>query len=200
MKSVFLSKLRASLRKVVCPLDEISRHVPLQSSVFDLGCGTGAILVELIQTRQVKRVGGSETSPSLLAMARDATRRALCASVYPRDFSLSKFPPDCLGSYDCIMLIDVLHHIPRAEQADYVRLLGQNMQPGAQLIFKDINAGRISVLWNRLHDALFAGNGFQEISLAQAMNLVSSAGLKILDAYEIQRLWYPHYFIIAQKN
>jgi hypothetical protein len=58
----------------------------------------------------------------------------------------------------------------------------------------------MSVLWNRLHDALFAGNGFQEIPLAQAVDLVSAAGLNVLDAYEIQRLWYPHYFIIAQKS
>lgn len=199
MISAFFSKLRASLRRVVCPLGEICRHVPLQSSVFDLGCGTGAILVELIRTRQVRRVGGSETSPSLLAVARDATRRALGTPADSGDFIVSKFPPDRLGSYDCIVLIDVLHHIPRNEQAVFLNLLGQNLQPGARLILKDINADRISVLWNRLHDALFAGNGFQEISLTQAVDLVSAAGLKVLDAYEIQRLWYPHYFVIAQK-
>jgi 2-polyprenyl-3-methyl-5-hydroxy-6-metoxy-1,4-benzoquinol methylase len=172
---------------VVCPLGEICRHVPLQSSVFDLGCGTGAILVELIRTRQVRRVGGSETSPSLLAVARDATRRALGTPADYGDFIVSKFPPDRLGSYDCIVLIDVLHHIPRNEQAVFLNLLGQNLQPGARLILKDINADRISV------------NGFQEISLTQAVDLVSAAGLKVLDAYEIQRLWYPHYFVIAQK-
>ena len=199
MKSAFLSKLRAFLRRVVCPLDEICRHVPLQSSVFDLGCGTGAILVELIRTRQVRRVGGSETSPSLLAVARENTCRALGAPTDSGDFIVSKFPPDRLGSYDCIVLIDVLHHIPRNEQAVFLNLLGQNLQPGARLILKDINADRISVLWNRLHDALFTGNGFQEISLTQAVDLLSAAGLKVLDAYEIQRLWYPHYFIIAQK-
>lgn len=200
MISAFLSELRASLRRVVCPLGEIRRHVPLQSSVFDLGCGTGAILVELIRTRQVRRVGGSETSPSLLAVARDATRRALGTPADSGDFIVSKFPPDRLGSYDCIMLIDVLHHISRKEQAGFLCLLGQHLRPGARLVLKDINAGRISVLWNRLHDALFSGNGFQEISLAQAVDLVSAAGLNVLDAYEIQRLWYPHYFVIAQKS
>jgi len=200
MTSNFLSKLRAYLRKVVCPLGEIIRHIPLQSSVFDLGCGTGAILVELIKNRQVNRAGGSETSPSLLAMARDAARQAIGDSIDPGDFIVSKFPPICLGFYDYIMLIDVLHHIPRTEQDSYLHLLSQNMRPGTRLILKDINADRISVLWNRLHDALFSGNGFQEISLSQAINLVTNAGLKVLDAYESRRLWYPHYFVIAQKN
>ena len=200
MNASVLAQVRAYLRRVVCPLPEIRRHVPLQSSIFDLGCGTGAVLVDLIQTRQVRRVGGSETSSSLLALAQETTSRALGKSAASGEFVVSKIPPNCLSSYDCVTLIDVLHHIPRAEQPAYLRQLGQIMRPGARLILKDINAARVSVLGNRLHDALFAGNGFQEISLTRALDLVISAGLKIIGSYEIQRLWYPHYFVIAQKN
>ena len=200
MNTSVLAKWRAELRKVVCPLHEIRLHVPMESSVFDLGCGTGAILVDLIQTRRLRRVGGSETSSSLLAVARAAALQALGNSASLEDFVHSKAPPLCLGSYDCLLFIDVLHHIPRAEQPRYLRQLGQTMRPGARLILKDINAARVSVLGNRLHDALFAGNGFQEISLTRALDLVISAGLKIIGSYEIQRLWYPHYFVIAQKN
>jgi len=200
MNASVLTRVRAYLRRVVCPLPEIRRHVPMQSSIFDLGCGTGAVLVDLIHTRQVRSVGGSETSSSLLALAQEAASWALGKSAAPGDFMVSKVPPDCLSSYDCVTLIDVLHHIPRAEQPAYLRLLHQRMRPGARLILKDINAGRISVFCNRLHDALFAGNGFQEISLTQTVDLVSAAGLKVLASHEIQRLWYPHYFVIAQKN
>jgi 2-polyprenyl-3-methyl-5-hydroxy-6-metoxy-1,4-benzoquinol methylase len=200
MNASVLAQVRAYLRRVVCPLPEIRRHVPLQSSIFDLGCGTGAVLVDLIQTRQVRRVGGSETFSSLLALAQETTSRALGKSAASGEFVVSKIPPNCLSSYDCVTLIDVLHHIPRAEQPAYLRQLGQTMRPGARLILKDINAARVSVLGNRLHDALFAGNGFQEISLTRALGLVISAGLKIIGSYEIQRLWYPHYFVIAQKN
>lgn len=196
----FFPKLRASLRKVVCPVEEIRRHVPLHSSVFDVGCGTGAILVDLIRARQVKKVGGSETAPALLSLAREAADGALAAPSGSGDFLVSRLPPDCLRSYDCVVLVDVLHHIPRTEQPGFLRQLGHAMRPGARLILKDINAARASVLGNRLHDALFAGNGFQEISLAHALDLVTAAGLKILGSYEIQRLWYPHYFVIAQKD
>jgi len=193
-------KLRSSLRKVVCPVEEIRRHVPLHSTVFDVGCGTGAILVDLIRTRQVKKVGGSETAPALLALAREAAARALAAPSESGDFLVSRLPPDCLRFYDCVVLIDVLHHIPRTEQPGFLRQLGHAMRPGARLILKDINAARVSVLANRLHDALFAGNGFQEISLTHALDLVTAAGLKMLGSYEIQLLWYPHYFVIAQKD
>lgn len=199
MNQVIFSKLRAFLRKVVCPGQEIRRHVPLRSSVFDVGCGTGAILVDLIRTRQVHRVGGSEISPGLLAIALEGAAQALGGSARLGDFMVSKLPPDCLRSYDCVLLIDVLHHISRAEQSGFLHRLGQVMRPGALLILKDINASRVSVVCNRLHDALFAGHGFQEISMAQASDFVESAGLKIVCFYEIQRLWYPHYFIVAKK-
>ena len=159
-----------------------------------------AILVDLIRTRQVKKVGGSETAPVLLSLAREATARALGTPSESADFLVSRLPPDCLRSYDCILLIDVLHHIPRTQQEGFLHKLGHAMRPGARLILKDINAARVSVLGNRLHDALFAGNGFQEISLPQALDLVTSAGLKQIGSYEIQRLWYPHYFVIAQKD
>jgi len=200
MNASALAKLRAYLRRAVCPLPEIRRHVPMQSSVFDLGCGTGAILVDLIEARQVRRVGGSETSSSLLVMAQEVTSRALGKSTVSGDFMISRVPPDCLSSYDCVILIDVLHHIPREEQPAYLRLLHQRMRPGSRLILKDINAGRISVFCNRLHDALFAGNGFQEITLDKARDLLSREGLTIIASFEIQHLWYPHYFLIAEKK
>ena len=39
-----------------------------------------------------------------------------------------------------------------------------------------------------------------QVELPQALDLVTSAGLKQIGSYEIQRLWYPHYFVIAQKD
>jgi hypothetical protein len=105
------------------------------------------VLVDLIRSRQVRRVGGSETSSHLLSKARKVT----------------------------------------------AELLGKPAETG------DFNAARPSVICNRLHDVLFAGNGTKEISISQAEEMLSAAGLKVLKSYEIQRLWYPHYFIIAQK-
>lgn len=196
MYSKKLNILRARLRKVVCPMDKVCDCVPLGCSVFDLGCGTGAMLLELIATRQVKMVGGCEVSAHLLDSARSSVLDRLqnCG-----EFIQSSKPPECIRGFDCVTLIDVLHHIPRDQQSRYLQNVSLNMKPGASFVLKDIDASTWLVWFNRLHDFLFAGNGFQEIGMNVAEKLLSSSGLVVESKFMIRRLWYPHYFLIARK-
>lgn len=196
MLSNLLNRLRSKLRKVVCPMDEVCNCVPIGHSVFDLGCGTGAMLLELIATRDVQIVGGCEVSPSLLATARTAVASRLGA---PGRFLETESPPDCIEGFDCVTLVDVLHHIPKTQQSSYLRQVASNMKPGAKLVLKDIDAGSILVWFNRLHDAVFAGNGFQEATFTSASEYITDAGLTVESTKKIRKLWYPHYFIVARK-
>lgn len=193
----FLNALRARLRKVVCPLDEVCQSVPDGCSVFDLGCGTGAMLLQLIRTRSVTKVGGCEVSREALAEAEMAVNRELGHS---GEFFAAKEPPLRLSAYDCITLIDVLHHIPKTVQEAYLRKLADHMKPGSIFVLKDIDASGPLVWFNRLHDAVFAGNGFQEIPALKAEALLEGAGLAIESSWTVRRLWYPHYFLIARKK
>jgi 2-polyprenyl-3-methyl-5-hydroxy-6-metoxy-1,4-benzoquinol methylase len=193
----FLNASRARLRRIVCPLDEVCNAVPTGCSVFDLGCGTGAMLLELIRGRGVAEVGGCEVSHDALREAEIAVNRSLGKA---GDFVADKEPPQCLSKYDCVTLIDVLHHIPRDTQAAYVAKLAKNMKPGSTLVLKDIDASSLLVWFNRLHDAIFAGNGFQEVSSSQAEAMLINEGLHIEKSWKVRRLWYPHYFFIARKN
>ena len=192
-----LRSCRARLRKVVCPLDEVCNCVADGSSVFDLGCGTGAMLLELIRARNVKTVGGCEVSDKALREAEIAINRELGHS---GEFVAAKEPPLCLSAYDCITLIDVLHHIPKDAQEAYLRKLAGHMKPGSILVLKDIDASGPLVWFNRLHDAIFAGNGFQEIAASKAEAMLEGAGLAIERRWTVRRLWYPHYFLIAGKK
>lgn len=180
----------------MCPLDEVCNCVPIGSSVFDLGCGTGAMLQELARSRSVRKAGGCETSSSLLDTARVTVADAIGG---PGTFLEAKSPPECLKDFDCITLIDVLHHIPKEMHSAYISQAAANMSPGAKFILKDIDADKILVWFNRLHDAIFAGNGFQEIGFQSAKKLIEQSGLSIQCTLEVRRLWYPHYFIVAEK-
>lgn len=191
-----LTYFRAKLRKVVCPVDEVCDSVPQESSVFDLGCGTGAMLLEMIKTRHVRVVGGSEVSPALLEAARIAVEKELNV---PGSFIEATMPPPCISEFDCVTLIDVLHHIPKDKQAAYLKQATASMKPGARFVLKDIDASSLLVWFNRLHDAVFAGNGFQEVGLAEAERMVSDSGLALENSRWVRKLWYPHYFIIARK-
>jgi 2-polyprenyl-3-methyl-5-hydroxy-6-metoxy-1,4-benzoquinol methylase len=142
-------------------------------------------------------VGGCEASHDALRAAEIAVNRA---AGQPGEFVADTEPPECLSKYDCVTLIDVLHHIPKDNQEKYLTKLAKTMRPGAMLVLKDIDASNLLVWFNRFHDAVFAGNGFHEIPAAQAQEILVSAGLQIEKTWNVRRLWYPHYFIIARKN
>lgn len=154
------------------------------------------MLLEVIKTRSVTAVGGSEVSAVLLEVARSTVERELGT---PGKFIEAIVPPACLSEFDCVTLIDVLHHIPKDKQATYLKEAAANMKPGARFVLKDIDASSPLVWCNRFHDAVFAGNGFQEASLNEAKAMVSNAGLVVEDSSSMRRLWYPHYFVIARK-
>lgn len=155
------------------------------------------MLLQLIRTRSVTKVGGCEVSREALAEAEMAVNRELGHS---GEFFAAKEPPLRLSAYDCITLIDVLHHIPKTVQEAYLRKLADHMKPGSIFVLKDIDASGPLVWFNRLHDAVFAGNGFQEIPALKAEALLEGAGLAIESSWTVRRLWYPHYFLIARKK
>jgi 2-polyprenyl-3-methyl-5-hydroxy-6-metoxy-1,4-benzoquinol methylase len=177
-------------------MDKVCECVPFGCSVFDLGCGTGAMLLELIATRQIKEVGGCEVSAQLLDTSRLAVKEILGI---PGEFFQSNQPPESIKHFDCVTLIDVLHHIPRDLQSGYLKNVALNMKPGARFVLKDIDASTWLVWFNRLHDAVFAGNGYQELGMSCAEELLSKSGFIVERKFMIRRLWYPHYFIIAIK-
>lgn len=196
IKKNILTRIRAKLRGIVCPMEEVCHSVPLGCSVFDLGCGTGAMLVDLIKIRSVNSVGGCEISNSLLDAAQQSVSKELGV---PGIFLQASEPPSCIGDFDCITLIDVLHHIPKGLQSSYLGQMAGHMKSGALLVLKDIDAFSPLVWFNRLHDAVFAGNGFQEIGQSAAQELVEASGLRLESTREIRKLWYPHYLVLARK-
>ena len=65
--------------------------------------------------------------------------------------------PDAISEFDTVLLVDVLHHVPPDGQDRFLTALAEAMRPGARLVFKDIAADSPLVVFNKLHDRVFAG-------------------------------------------
>jgi cyclopropane fatty-acyl-phospholipid synthase-like methyltransferase len=181
-------------------MEMVLSRIPPHCSLFDLGCGTGAFLQLIAQSKNPKSLGGSETNPSLLEKS-----SAILQKEYPHlaktlNFIVSDIPPSQIESYSVITLVDVLHHIPKLKQKGFLEKIHHNMRSGATFLLKDIDAASPLVIFNKIHDAIFSSNGFQERHSTEICTLLQAAGFEIIDKEAKRRLWYPHYLILARKR
>jgi SAM-dependent methyltransferase len=115
------------------------RLVPLLAgidSVLDVGCGNGRFGLFLAEhAARPLRYHGLDSSPALLAAARDALQAhpQLTVTLDVRDIIDA---PPVAGHYDLVVLFGVIHHVPGARQrADLLRTLAERVAPGGLLAF-----------------------------------------------------------------
>jgi 2-polyprenyl-3-methyl-5-hydroxy-6-metoxy-1,4-benzoquinol methylase len=107
------------------------RHLPARfEAALDVGCGTGALAVQLAERAQ--QVVGIDLSPEMIRRAQARTMHAgtldfRCADVMMTDFMA--------GSFDVIVSVTAVHHLPL--QAALRRLAGW-LRPDGTLAIIDV--------------------------------------------------------------
>ena len=107
-------------------LAPLREHLPAGSSVLDAGCGAGRPITRALAERY--RVTGLDASIAMLHLARAAVAEAhlLCA-----DLARATFPAE---SFDAVVSIYVLFHLPREEHAQTLRRIHDWLRPGGYLL------------------------------------------------------------------
>jgi SAM-dependent methyltransferase len=110
-------------------------HLPgnRRAAILDIGCGMGFAL-ETLRTLGYERIEGIEADEGQLAAAR------------ARGFTVAHVTdtPMWLRAHACqfelVLLLDVLEHIPRAQQLEFLASIHTALVPGGQLICSVPNA------------------------------------------------------------
>lgn len=194
----FIDGLKIKYRSLICPFVSLIEMVKPGEKAGDVGCGSGQFLLLLSRFAKPSHLFGIEITQRLIDNA-NKLFSSLPAGSY--DFSTYDgvhFPPQ-LAEMDIIFLIDVLHHVPKQNQVNFLKDLALVMKPGARLVLKDINAASPLVLCNKMHDLIFAGEIGNEMSMSRARNLLQQSGLEIVEDNKRTMYVYPHYTIVAKK-
>ncbi len=193
-----LSKIKTIYRPYICPFDDILNKIPNNTSIFDIGCGSGSFLSLVSNFTAPQKIGGIEISEHLIENAKQLLAKfKIEQHIYKYDGSNI---PNEIVDFDIISMIDVYHHIPVAFQVSFMKELYSKMKPGSTLIFKDINQANPLVIMNKLHDLLLSSEIGHEISFKNAQNLLKDLGFVILEKSKRTMLFYPHFTIYARKK
>ena len=194
-----VDRIKVYYRPLVCPFVDLIKLVNPGEKVGDIGCGSGQFCLLLAQFSNPSFIYGIEISDKLVSNA-----NALFNQNTSIDYSFEKFDglhfSNRIADLDVIFLNDVLHHVPKKIQREFMKNLIDKMKVGARLVLKDINAESAFVYCNKMHDLVFAREIGNEIPFSTAKAWIEEYGMKIIYTIKKRMYVYPHYTIVAQKK
>jgi 2-polyprenyl-3-methyl-5-hydroxy-6-metoxy-1,4-benzoquinol methylase len=182
--------LRWYRTQLLLDLMKIVKMLPNQGYLLDVGCGIGLLDFEIARLLPDLKIHGIDINEKSVEMAR----------IY---HASPKINYDCMpieavvGQYDCILFVDVFHHI---EPTQYKSLLGASKRllgPQGYIMVKDVERrmGWVSFFM----DKYISGCKDEDIYLQNCNELanVVSNYLELVDSEVKFRFPFPHYYIRA---
>jgi cyclopropane fatty-acyl-phospholipid synthase-like methyltransferase len=196
-KLTFVDKLKMLGRPLISPLPFLLRYLRSNDCMFDIGCGSGALLHLAIKQADVSVADGCEISDTLIANVAKLEHSADIATVIK---ITQDTPLPSLTKYTLVTAIDVLHHILPKKQTAFFEEIIKRTKKGTRLILADINAEKpIGSFLNRLHDLVLAKQWVYPWPATKVLNQLEKLGWKINHCSYHRNLWYPHYVIVAER-
>ncbi len=193
-----LLRLLQQYRPYIAPFEELLPLVPRGARVMDVGCGGGLFLHLLAARVGLGASVGFDASAGAIAVARSVRHAAELPGLAPA-FAHVRVqepwpgPPTHPKVFDVVSVIDVMHHVPAADQAGLIAQAARRVAPGGVLIYKDMCR---APLWraaaNRLHDLVLARQWISYAPVEQVEVWARAAGLEVERRAEFNRLWYGH--------
>ncbi len=110
----------------------INKIVPRQGEILDLGCGYGFISHMLALTSAERNITGMDYDEGKIRIAESGFLKSDRLTFLAGDIRSYEFP-----AKDCIILSDVLHYIPEADQERLLMKCMANLKDGGCIIIRD---------------------------------------------------------------
>jgi len=195
-----LQRWKRIYRPMICPFDNLMNLIPERQRVLDIGCGIGTFLQLVAEYRAPLCLGGIEVDQSLIETSR-AVLHQLSSCIPNRLEAYNGIDlPTWIEDYNYVLLIDVLHHIPRSQHEGFLSKLLAQMKSDTIVIIKDIDARQpFWCLFNKMHDLVFSRQFTHERGASEFQVSLEQLGYKVLKVM-MQRVYvYPHFTIVCKK-
>jgi uncharacterized protein (DUF2062 family)/SAM-dependent methyltransferase len=102
--------------------------------VLDAGCGRGQLGLCLLELGRARSLRGFDADARKVAVAQEAAGG-------DADFQLADLTSAPLEEADTILMMDVLHYLPRARQDELLDRAAMSLTPGGRLFVRELDAG-----------------------------------------------------------
>jgi SAM-dependent methyltransferase len=173
---------------------------PYRGKILDGGSGHGLFSLALALQSSHRKVSGIDHSRLRVKIAQEAG-----AGLPGLRFTEGNYAGLPGGPWDGIALVDVLHYLPRSQQAKLFHRAFRSLRPGGLFLFREVDRspGALSFL-NRLHEKLMTGLGFTKAeglylrSREEWMDLASEAGFQ-LRSHPVGRFPFADVLFLGRK-
>lgn len=191
------ARLYNYLRISILPIAKIADYVPKEGTIMDVGCGYGLIDMYLAKTSKKRRVLASELN----------SKRVEIASAVAADIENVKFVAEDLITnkpnepIDCILLVDLLHHVDYQSQQGLINSIKQILKEGGKLVIKDMDVKpKFKYYWNLVHDKIMTkGDPLFFIGCKELASSLESQGF-FVSRYYLKHPLYAHYLLVCEKK
>ncbi|MFD5514215.1 class I SAM-dependent methyltransferase [Streptomyces sp. NPDC127051] len=195
-----MTALKQTLRPRIAPIHTLTALVPPESSVLDVGCGAGLFTALLAKLGRIRTaVAFDSDAPAIAQAQRIAARLPQPATIHYE--TRTAFDPWPEGQFDVVSIIDVMHHITPAAQADVITEAARHVKAGGILLYKDMAHQPCWRAWaNRLHDLISARERIHYAPLEKVITWAHTAGLHLEQRGAINMYWYAHQWCVFRAD
>ncbi|MFO0963765.1 MAG: class I SAM-dependent methyltransferase [Phycisphaerales bacterium] len=189
------------LRPHICPFEELLPEIPEGARVLDIGCGGGLLAALVCATRRPARFVGFDSSAPAIAVAQaNVGAIAALAGVTPEFLRLDVGAPWPAGPFDCVTMIDVLHHIPPPAQRGAIEMALRAVEPGGRFVYKDMTRRDLPRrMANQMHDLVMARQWVNPAPIDDVVAWATAAGARLVRRGDFNRYWYGHELAVFER-
>lgn len=198
---LILPRLYNYLRILILPLEEIAKFVPTSGNIVDVGCGYGLLDMYLAKTGQNRNVIGSELNGKRVRIAQTISQNIPNVKFFEKNL-LAESDVANVDKIDCIILMDLLHHVTYEQQDELIKTIHNILPQGGKLVIKDMDdRPAFKYYWNLVHDKLMTK--FDKLHFIGANNLtkkIEQMGFTVQLSTKFNHPLYAHYLLVCEKE
>jgi SAM-dependent methyltransferase len=164
----------------------------LEARILDVGCGMGHLLYYL-KAKGYHNIMGVDVSPEQVAYCQEFVLPQ--AQLTP---DLISFLGERPSHWDCIVMKDVIEHLPRKEIIPTLAAVHDALAKGATLLIETGNMASATGLFVRYIDFTHEC-GFTENSLRQVLRAVGFTEIQVMSPSPVIYSWRSRLRVLAQR-